>query len=117
MGLTARSRLAARAVLMVNRVSRIARRGSGTVAGANVGLWIDPKLLSNLADGRSTIVVSGTNGKTTTTAMVSAGWGTPVATNATGANMLAGHVAALVDSTCANVVLEADEALVVRCHS
>ena len=60
--------------------------------------------------GRRAILVSGTNGKTTTTAMIGAGWGGIVATNDTGANMLAGHVAALVASSSPRVVLEVDEA-------
>jgi lipid II isoglutaminyl synthase (glutamine-hydrolysing) len=80
------------------------------VAGGRVGLALDPDLLDHLAAGRSVIVVSGTNGKTTTTALIAAGWDPPVATNATGANMVAGHVAALVDSSAPRVVLEVDEA-------
>jgi UDP-N-acetylmuramyl tripeptide synthase len=56
------------------------------------------------------VVVSGTNGKTTTTAMIAAGWSRPVATNATGSNMPAGHVASLVNSDSTAVVLEVDEA-------
>jgi UDP-N-acetylmuramyl tripeptide synthase len=67
-------------------------------------------LLAVLARGRTIIVVSGTNGKTTTTALCAAGWGGPVTTNATGANMPAGHVAALAGSTSQRVVLEVDEA-------
>jgi len=53
--------------------------------------------------------VSGTNGKTTTTAMVAAGWGGDVATNETGSNMPAGHTAALVATSHERVVLETDE--------
>ncbi len=105
-----RSRLAARAVRAVNWASRVAKRGSGTVAGGRVGLKIAPKLLTDLARDRTTILVSGTNGKTTTTAMVGAGWGTAVTTNSTGANMPAGHVAALVQSSFVHTVLEVDEA-------
>ena len=55
-------------------------------------------------------MVSGTNGKTTTTALCVAGWGGDVTTNATGANMPAGHVAALAGSNSRHVVLEVDEA-------
>ena len=107
---SARNRLAILAVRTVNWGSRVTRRGSGTVAGGRIGLQLSPKLLSALARGRTTIVVSGTNGKTTTTAMVAAGWGGDVTTNATGANMPAGHVAALVESSYANAALEVDEA-------
>jgi lipid II isoglutaminyl synthase (glutamine-hydrolysing) len=107
---TLRTRVAVAAVQTVNWLSRVTRRGAGTVAGGHVGLAVDRNLLRHLAEGRSVIVVSGTNGKTTTTALIAAGWGPPVATNATGANMVAGHVAALVSSPATRVVLEADEA-------
>jgi UDP-N-acetylmuramyl tripeptide synthase len=58
--------------------------------------------------------VSGTNGKTTTTAMMAVGWGGKVATNATGSNMPEGHVAALAESQSAKAVLEVDEAWLAR---
>jgi UDP-N-acetylmuramyl tripeptide synthase len=79
-----------------------------------VGLRIDPGLLATLAAGRRVAVVSGTNGKTTTTRMLAAALtedgAPPVATNATGANMPAGHVAALVEADGSPVcVLEVDE--------
>jgi lipid II isoglutaminyl synthase (glutamine-hydrolysing) len=60
---------------------------------------IAPDLVASLARGRTIILVSGTNGKTTTTSMCVAGWGGEVTTNQTGANMPAGHVAALVESS------------------
>jgi UDP-N-acetylmuramyl tripeptide synthase len=55
-------------------------------------------------------VVTGTNGKTTTAALVRAGWGGTVASNETGSNMLPGLVAALSASGAAHAVLEVDEA-------
>jgi UDP-N-acetylmuramyl tripeptide synthase len=67
-------------------------------------------LLASLAQGRTSILVSGTNGKTTTTALVSAGWGGDVVTNDTGSNMPAGHVAALANSVSRRAALEVDEA-------
>jgi UDP-N-acetylmuramyl tripeptide synthase len=85
-------------------------KGSGTVVGGRVGMKIAPDLVSSLARGRTVILVSGTNGKTTTTAMIVAGWGGAVTTNETGANMPAGHVAALVESKVGHVALEVDEA-------
>jgi UDP-N-acetylmuramyl tripeptide synthase len=85
-------------------------KGSGTVVGGRVGMKIAPDLVSSLARGRTVILISGTNGKTTTTSMVVAGWGGPVTTNETGANMPAGHVAALAESKEEHVVLEVDEA-------
>jgi UDP-N-acetylmuramyl tripeptide synthase len=105
-----RENLAVGALKGVNWASRLTKRGAGTVAGGHVGLRIAPELLATLARGRTIIVVSGTNGKTTTTALCVAGWGGEVATNETGANMPAGHVAALAGSSDDRVVLEADEA-------
>jgi UDP-N-acetylmuramyl tripeptide synthase len=98
------------AVRGVNLLSRLTFRGSGTVIGGRVGLAMAPDLLSNLARGRDVVLVSGTNGKTTTTAMIGAGWGVAVASNDTGSNMPEGHVAALVASKSTSVVLEVDEA-------
>jgi UDP-N-acetylmuramyl tripeptide synthase len=89
-------------------------KGSGTVIGGRVGLAISPQLLTSLASGRTIALVSGTNGKTTTTAMMVAGWRDDVATNATGSNMPEGHVAALAASSGANAVLEVDEAWLAR---
>ncbi len=103
---------AAAAVAMVravNWVSRRSGRGTGTVVGGTVGLALDRNLLDRLSRGRTTILVSGTNGKTTTTAMVAAGWGGDVVTNETGANMPAGLVAALASAPGDTAALEADE--------
>jgi len=111
--MTLRRSIATLAVLGVNRVSRLSGLGSGTVIGGKVGLKIDPKLLFSLARNRSVVLVSGTNGKTTTTALMAAALATrgPVATNDTGSNMPAGHVAALVENRRAfSVALEVDEA-------
>ena len=105
-----RAHLAIWTVRSVNRLSRAMGRGSGTVAGGRVGLRLDPDLLRTLSLGHSIILVSGTNGKTTTTSMTVAGWGGPVTTNDTGSNMPPGHVAAMVASRHERVVLEVDEA-------
>ena len=98
------------AVRTVNLLSRLAARGSGTVIGGRVGLTIAPDLLANLARHRDVVLVSGTNGKTTTTAMITTGWGGTVTTNDTGSNMPEGLVAALASSKSRSVVLEVDEA-------
>jgi lipid II isoglutaminyl synthase (glutamine-hydrolysing) len=112
--LPARAALAAVAVRTGNGLSRLLGRGSGTVVGGRAGLLVDPHLLETLARGRAVALVSGTNGKTTVTRMLVAALegvlDGAVATNATGANMPAGHVAALVASPRAEVaVLEVDE--------
>ena len=108
--LSPRDHFAVGAVRTVNMISRLVSRGSGTVIGGRVGLAISPHLLVSLAKGREVVLVSGTNGKTTTTAMIVTGWGGDVATNSTGSNMPEGHVAALTASPSARTVLEVDEA-------
>ncbi len=114
-----RATLAIEALKACNRLSRALGRGSGTVAGGRVGLVLDPVLLATLAGGRRVALVSGTNGKTTTTRMLSAalvdGSDRVVATNDTGANMPAGHVSALAGSPPgSDAVLEVDESYLGR---
>jgi len=97
--MTPRTRAAVLATASLNVLSRRLGRGSGTVAGGRLGLAIAPNLLEVLGSARCTAVVTGTNGKTTTTRLLAAALevgGSPVVTNATGSNMPAGHVAALV---------------------
>jgi len=110
-----RARAAASAAVAVNWASRRAGLGSGTVAGGRAGLVVDPHLVEKLCVGRPVALVSGTNGKTTTTALLAgalgAGLGGGVVTNATGSNMPAGHAAALAaGGRTGPVVLEVDEA-------
>jgi len=94
-------------------MSRLAGRGDGSVIGGVVGLRVAPDLLSQLAAGRQIILVTGTNGKTTTTRLVTAAIGSlgqEVATNAFGANMESGLVSALSSAHEAPyAVLEVDE--------
>jgi len=113
-----RARVAVGATRAVNAVSRQLRLGSGTVIGGRAGLALDPGLLGRLAAGRTVAIVSGTNGKTTTTRLLAvalaADAGTEsVVTNSTGSNMPAGHVAALAAGPRRGpVVLEVDEGYV-----
>ncbi len=109
-----RASAAVRGLRTANRLSRSLGRGSGTVAGGRVGLALDPSLLATLARGHRVALVTGTNGKTTTTRMLvaalSAATGPTVVSNDTGANMPAGHVAALAGAPAgAATVLEVDE--------
>ncbi|ASW57859.1 MurT ligase domain-containing protein [Plantactinospora sp. KBS50] len=93
-------------------LSRAAGRGDGSVIGGWIGLKIDPELLAHLANGRSIALVSGTNGKTTTTRLTAAALGAlgPVATNSFGANMPSGHTSALAKAGhTPYAVLEVDE--------
>ena len=80
--------------------------------GGLVSMTLDRSILGQLGAGRRTVVVTGTNGKSTTTRMTAAALETvgPVATNAEGANMDAGLIAALAGAPRATLAaLEVDE--------
>ncbi len=93
-------------------LSRATGRGDGAVIGGRLGLLIDPDLLAHLAAGRQIALISGTNGKTTTTRLTAAAMGVlgTVATNSLGANMPTGHTSALAKAgDTPYAVLETDE--------
>jgi lipid II isoglutaminyl synthase (glutamine-hydrolysing) len=112
-GLPLRARLATTVGGAAGRASRLAGRGDGSVIGGVIGLRLEPDLLALLARGRRVVLVTGTNGKTTTTRLIAAALGAlgqQVASNAFGANMEAGLVAALAKAPDATMaVLEVDE--------
>ncbi|WP_433307425.1 MurT ligase domain-containing protein [Actinoplanes sp. CA-030573] len=98
-------------------LSRAAGRGDGSVIGGWIGLKIDPDLLAHLAAGRAVALVSGTNGKTTTTRLTAAALEVlgRVATNSFGANMPTGHTSALAKAGVTPfAVLEVDEHYLAR---
>ncbi|WP_433049470.1 MurT ligase domain-containing protein [Dactylosporangium sp. CS-033363] len=93
-------------------LSRATGRGDGSVIGGRIGLMVDPNLLAELAAGREIALISGTNGKTTTTRLTAAAMGVlgDVATNSLGANMPTGHTSALAKAGATPyAVLEVDE--------
>ncbi|MHB1924286.1 MAG: MurT ligase domain-containing protein [Acidimicrobiales bacterium] len=97
----------------MGRASRLAGRGGGGVIGGRVTLLVDPDALAHLARGRRSVLVSGTNGKTTTTRFLAAALATagPTATNSGGANLPFGLVAALSSAPPGGLAaLEVDEA-------
>jgi len=108
-----RSRIAVVTTRAVNAMSRRLGRGHGTVAGGRSGLRVDPQLLQHLSAGRAVALVTGTNGKTTTTRLLAAALeadGAAVVSNETGSNMPPGLVAALAGNRRATrAVLEVDE--------
>ncbi|MCV7125921.1 Mur ligase family protein [Mycobacterium lacus] len=109
---TTRARLALAAGASARWASRVTGRGAGAMIGGLVAMTLDRSILRQLGAGRRTVVVTGTNGKSTTTRMTAAALGTlgAVATNAEGANMDAGLVAALAaDREASLAVLEVDE--------
>ncbi|MDK8450453.1 Mur ligase family protein [Corynebacterium mastitidis] len=109
---TLRSSAATTAATLATTASRLTGRGAGGMIGGLVAQAIDPNVMRNLGAGRPTALVTGTNGKSTTTRMLAAAvrrTGT-VATNSGGDNMDAGIVSALLaGKDAASVVLEVDE--------
>jgi lipid II isoglutaminyl synthase (glutamine-hydrolysing) len=107
-----RGRLALAAGAGARWASRVTGRGAGAMIGGLVSMTLDRSILAQLGQGRRSVVVTGTNGKSTTTRMTAAALATlgPVATNAEGANMDAGLIAALAaDRTAGLAALEVDE--------
>ncbi|MBF6092462.1 MurT ligase domain-containing protein [Nocardia cyriacigeorgica] len=110
--ISVRGRIALRAAAAASWASQKAGRGKGSMIGGLIALKIDPTIMDQLGRGRRTVLVTGTNGKSTTTRMTTAALSTlgDVATQADGANMDAGIVAALsVNRTAALAAIEVDE--------
>ncbi len=106
------------AVATARLVGGLARRAGrhGSVIGGRVATVLDRRVLARLAAGRTVVLVTGTNGKTTTTSMIArvlGGAGQEVATNHLGANMPDGITTALLDASAAGpapiAVMEVDE--------
>jgi UDP-N-acetylmuramyl tripeptide synthase len=84
--------------------SRMLKMGGGTTVPGVVARRVDPKVLAKLSRGlaRGSVAVTGTNGKTTTTRMVSKILqiaGVRAVNNSTGANLVTGVTAALVSDS------------------
>src|SRR5437588_11850718 len=102
--------------------SRLTRRGGGATLPGDVARWVDPGVLRRLSTQLSegSVLITGTNGKTTTSRLVSLlleEQGEPVLTNRTGANLIFGLTAAAVAAAPPDrslrrrwAVLEVDEA-------
>ncbi|HKS43753.1 MAG TPA: DUF1727 domain-containing protein [Amycolatopsis sp.] len=107
-----RTRFAIAAARTAAAVSRRTGRGSGGMIGGRIALKLDPHALQRLARGRIVLLVTGTNGKTTTTLMLRRAVEAlaPVTSNSDGANMPDGVLAALAANPDAPfAVLEVDE--------
>ncbi|NMN98420.1 Mur ligase family protein [Antrihabitans stalactiti] len=110
--ITRRGKAALRAAKAASWASQKAGRGKGSMIGGLIALKIDKTIMTQLGRGRRTVVITGTNGKSTTTRMTAAALATigDVATQADGANMDAGIVAALtVNQTAQLAAIEVDE--------
>src|SRR6478672_2907060 len=112
--------LATAAGRLASVASRVAGRGSGASIRGQVMMRLDPGALAKLLDGRRVAMVSGTNGKTTTThflaAAVRAALGPEAGRlvhNADGANLQHGIASALSERPDADLaILETDERVV-----
>ena len=107
-----RSKAATSAAALATAASRATGRGAGGMIGGLVAGAIDPNNMAALGDGRPTVLVTGTNGKSTTTRMLAGAVRTKysVATNDGGDNMDAGIISALLAGKDAEaIVLEVDE--------
>ena len=107
-----RSRIACQAADLATWASQKTGRGAGGMIGGLVANAIDPNLLAQLGQGRPTVLVTGTNGKSTTTRMLAHALASrySVATNEGGDNMDAGVISALLAGRGKDVVaLEVDE--------
>ena len=94
-------------------MSRFSRRGGGTTLPGDVARAIDPDVLRKLSkDLKSgSLVITGTNGKTTTARLISwllEGAGLRVVSNRAGANLIFGATAAALESAGADGRLHAD---------
>jgi UDP-N-acetylmuramyl tripeptide synthase len=123
-----KARLAGRARLtgaiwagrLASVASRLAGRGSGASIRGQVMMRLDPGALAKLLQGRRVAMVSGTNGKTTTTHFLAAavrahlGGDSPrLVHNADGANLHHGIASALSSHPHADIaILETDERVV-----
>jgi len=108
-----RLRAAVAAGRLTGALSRWLGRGGGTTLPGDIARAIDPGVLTALAAQarRGTVLVSGTNGKTTTCSLVRAaarasGW--RVVANPSGANLVFGLTAAAVQASTPSGRLAAD---------
>ncbi|MBX6770702.1 MAG: Mur ligase family protein [Chloroflexi bacterium] len=111
---------------LAGRLSRGLGRGGGTVLPGLVALRLDPDILAKLVRGlaEGVILVSGTNGKTTTSRALSSilrAAGRTTIHNRAGANLESGLVTALIDHTSPGgrtrgeiALFEVDEAILPR---
>lgn len=115
------------AAIIAAKASKIACRllkRAGTSLPGKVALTLDPRILAKLSKGISVILVTGTNGKTTTTGMISDildSAGQEHLVNKSGANLMEGIVTTFVEAADIKgripvklALIEVDEATVGR---
>ena len=112
--LTLRCWLAILLARLAGACSRAVGYGAGRTLPGRVALTLAPGSLAELARAHRVILISGTNGKTTTTRLVTAALSPtgPVVTNGDGSNLVAGLATALLTTRPGRgsiAVLEVDE--------
>ena len=111
---SARAHVAVAAARATSALSKRLGRGHGTVIGGRIALILHPKLLGELTRGRAVTIVTGTNGKTTTTHLVTEALRADREVASTrGANLPTGQVEPAM-SHAPELVLEIDELYVSR---
>ena len=118
-GMMIRTILAVLACKLCRRLLRLLGRG-GTDFPGRVALKLYPNLLGVLAKNVTTVIVTGTNGKTTTSRMIEQSWqdaGISYFANKSGANLLSGitaefamHATLTGKCRCKVALIESDEA-------
>ncbi|MGI9198802.1 MAG: MurT ligase domain-containing protein [Candidatus Nanopelagicaceae bacterium] len=96
----------------IGALSRLIGKGSGIVIAGRLIMALAPNAVAKLAKGKRIVLISGTNGKSTTSKLIAAALGSKysIAHNHTGANLFSGIAAALGANPKAEVaVLEVDE--------
>lgn len=80
-----------------SRISRVLGIGGGSMVGGQVAMLVDPHMLENLGSSRRTVLVTGSNGKSTTSRLLAAALADlgPIATG-DGANRTAGLVSTMI---------------------
>lgn len=117
-GVSLRTRVAVVAGSTVGWLSRVSGRGAGATISGRVINAIAPHALGELAEGLRIALVSATNGKTTTTRLLTAALQSgpdPVTSNSTGANLTSGIAPVLAHAPKPGIAaLEVDERVVAR---
>ena len=111
-GLSTRAWIGLKTGMAARSASRLLGKGAGGMFGGRVALRVNPSMIEELAQNKKVVLITGTNGKSTTTKMTTRALETlaPVAANLGGDNMLTGVATALMMGRSAPfAVLEVDE--------
>jgi len=104
---------------LVGSASRLVGWGGGRTIPGRIALALMPEALTLLAARHRVVLVSGTNGKTTTTLLLTRALGsrTPVISNSDGANLTSGILTTLASAAARRshvAVFEVDEVALIK---